>query len=207
MCLDMTDSFAVVLVHTYREYLHFSLASHVPRELPQVHGIPSSSLSQFYVGIVSGAAAMVWSMGQRDDQSSLSKATGVCSPQTVLNCFQRPAGEALLGAKGLWCSACFPLLGVREGGREEIISINLCYPIMGIFGKKKKIHHKEKAWEINDKRKSVCPSLLSLFQWMSGCALSSQLLTPLMSALGSWARPLLRALGKSHLWVKQTTLV
>lgn len=54
MFLDITNTFAVVLVNTYREYLHFYLAGHVPRELPQVHCIPSSSLSQFYVCTVSG---------------------------------------------------------------------------------------------------------------------------------------------------------
>lgn len=52
--------------------------------------------------------------------------------------------------------------------------------------------------DMSNKRISRYASLLSLSQLMSGGVLSPQLLTPLMSALGSWGRPLLRALEKSH---------
>lgn len=55
MFRDITDTFAVVLVHTYREYLHFSQAGHAPTELPRVLCLPRSPLSQFYLFIVSGA--------------------------------------------------------------------------------------------------------------------------------------------------------
>lgn len=177
---------------------------HVPGELPQGHSLPADLFPSFTPAWC--LVLLPWcGPWQGDDQGSLPKATGGCSPQTVLCCLQSPAGETLLGEKGLWCSACFSILWVREGGGEEIISINLCYPIMGIFDWK--THHKEKAWELYNERISGYPSLLSLFHQMSGGALSSQLLTPLMSALGSWARPLLRALEKSHLRVKQTVLV
>lgn len=85
----------------------------------------------------------------------------------------------------------------RKGGREEIISINLCYCILRIFDETP-VYHKEKTWKLNNNRISGCPSLLSLSQLMSGGILSPQLLTLLMSALGSWGRPLLRVLEKSH---------
>ena len=85
----------------------------------------------------------------------------------------------------------------REGATEEIISINLCYSILRIFHETP-VHHKEKAWDMNNKRISVFLSLLSLSQLMSEGIRSPQLLTPLMSALGSWGRPLLRVFEKSH---------
>lgn len=60
------------------------------------------------------------------------------------------------------------------------------------------IYHKKTLWEMNNKRISRYLSLLPLPQLMSVGILGPQLSTPLMSALESWGRSLLRVLEKSH---------
>ena len=70
----------------------------------------------------------------------------VCAaPQIILYSLQKLIKETLLGGKGLRCLVGFPtsISHQREGGREEIISINLCYPILRIFDETP-VHHKEK---------------------------------------------------------------
>lgn len=190
MFLDMTDTFAVVLFHTYREYMF----------LESCHKGVHCQLISFPVLHLHGAWCCCHGVVHGKGMTR-APCPRVCSPQTVPCCLQSPAGETLLGAKHLWCSACFSILWVREGGREEIISINLCYPIMGIFDWKTR--HKEKAWKLNNEISKFIV-IIPADEW--GCIKFSAL-RPLMSALGSWARPLLRALEKSHLWVKQTVLV
>lgn len=178
MFLDMTDTFAVVLFHTYRECMF----------LESCHKGVHCQLISFPVLHLHGAWCCCHGVVHGKGMTR-APCPRVCSPQTVPCCLQSPAGETLLGAKHLWCSACFSILWVREGGREEIISINLCYPIMGIFDWK--TCHKEKAWKLNNERISGYPSLLSLFQQMSGGALSSQL-------WDHWCQPLGAGLG--HCW-------
>lgn len=134
MFLDMTDTFAVVLFHTYRECMF----------LESCHKGVHCQLISFPVLHLHGAWCCCHGVVHGKGMTR-APCPRVCSPQTVPCCFQSPAGETLLGAKHLWCSACFSILWVREGGREEIISINLCYPIMGIFDWKTR--HKEKAWK------------------------------------------------------------